>query len=161
MKAWIFFTILTCTVFWIFAQVWWKMTDSSHSFYESRLRHYTTPRLIVGKGTVSQVSCAKLLGDIIINDKVKNAKAVMVNSLASCSELTMGVHLMGATLVMSGSVFLATLLFNSQGWTNLTKTDIKRLKLLRFSISKRLLTPHCQSLIRLLFLSLVFFLHPI
>ena len=108
--------------------------------------HYTTPTLIVGKGTISQVSRAKLLGDIIndkgtnvdmIDDKVKNAKAAMVNSLALCSELTMGVHLMRATLVMYGSVFLATLLFNCQAWTNLTKTDIKRLETAQIQYLKK------------------------
>ena len=108
--------------------------------------HYTTPTLIVGEGTVSQVSSAKLLGDIIndkgtnvdmIDDKVKNAKAAMINCLALCSELTMGVHLIKATLVMYGSVFLATLLFNCQAWTNLTKTDIRKLETAQIRYLKR------------------------
>lgn len=108
--------------------------------------HYTTPTLMVGTGTVSQVSGAKLLGDIIndkgtnvdmIDEKVKNGKAAMVKSLALCGELTMGIYLMKATLVMYGSVFLATLLFNCQAWTNLTKTDIKKLETAQIQYLKK------------------------
>ena len=108
--------------------------------------HYTTPTLIVGEGTVSQVSCAKLLGDVInekgtnvdmIEDKVKSARTAMINCLALCSELTMGVHLVKASLVMYGSVFLAKLLFNCQAWTNLTKSDIKKLETTQIRYLKR------------------------
>ena len=96
--------------------------------------HYKTPTLLIGDEKIAQVDHTKFLGDIInekgtnthmIDDKVTKARAAMVSSLALCSELTLGVYLMKASIIMYNSVFLATLLFNCQAWTNLTKTDIK------------------------------------
>ena len=108
--------------------------------------HYKTPTLLIGDEKIAQVDHTKFLGDIInekgtnvhmIDDKVTKARAAMVNSLALCSELTLGVYLMKASIVMYNSVFLATLLFNCQAWTNLTKTDIKKLETVQVRFLKR------------------------
>ena len=108
--------------------------------------HYRTPTLLIGDDKIAQVEFAKFLGDIInekgtnihmIDDKVSKATAAMINSLALCSELTMGIYLMKASIIMYNSVFLATLLFNCQAWTNLTKADIKKLETIQIRYLKR------------------------
>ena len=108
--------------------------------------HYTTPTLTIDEGTVGQVSNTRFLGDIVnekgtnvdmINDKTTKARSAMVNCLSLCSELTMGIYLLKASIVMYNSVFLATLLFNCQAWTNLTKSDIKSLETTQIRYLKR------------------------
>ena len=120
----------------------------SKCYIVNKNKHYCTPTLKVGDGTVKQVTNTKFLGDVIndkgsntdmIEDKVAKAKAALTNCIALCNEVTMGMYFVKAATVLYQSVFLATLLFNSQAWRNLTKTDIKRLETIQLRYLKRVM----------------------
>ena len=60
----------------------------------------------------------------------------------------MGAHHTQVALILFNLVFVSTVLFNCQAWTNLTKDDIKKLETIQLKFLKRILrspqsTPNC------------------
>ena len=110
--------------------------------------HHSNPTLKIGDGTIPQIKSTKLLGDIInekgnnadmIDDKVKKAQAALINCLSLCNEVTLGLFFAKSALILYRSVFLATLLFNSQSWRNLTKAELKKLEVIQLRFLKRIM----------------------
>jgi hypothetical protein len=75
----------------------------------------------------------------LVKDRVNKGKSVMANCLALCNEITMGIHYVEVAVLLYNTVFLSTIIFNSQAWTNLTKEDEKELQTLQLSYLKRIL----------------------
>ena len=110
--------------------------------------HHSKPRLKIGDGEIPQVKTAKLLGDVLnekgnntdlTEDKSKKAKAAMVNCLAMCNEVTMGMFFVKSSMILYQSVFLFILSFNCQIWRNMTKTDLKQLETTQLQYLKRVM----------------------
>ena len=75
----------------------------------------------------------------LVNDRVQKGNAVMINCLSLCSEVTMGNHYIKISLILYSAVFVQTVLFNCQAWTNLVKEDIKKLDTIQLKFLKRIL----------------------
>ena len=105
------------------------------------------PVLFVGV-EIQVVSFAKYLGDIIsangsnnnlIQDRVRKGKSIIISALSLCNDMTLGYHYIGSALLLYKTIFLASVLFNSQAWTNLTKTQLIQLRTVQLKYLKRTL----------------------
>ena len=119
--------------------------------------HDSMPSLKIGENCIKQVSSTKFLGDMVnekgdnkdlVSDRVQKGNVVMINSLSLCNEVTLGAHHTKVALILYTLVFVSTVLFNCQAWTNLTKDDIKKLETCQLKFLKRILrspqsTPNC------------------
>ena len=92
------------------------------------------------------VHSTKSLGDVVsdgksnkdlIDYKISKGKAAMVSILALCTEITFGIHYICTGVLLYKCVFIPSLLFNSEVWTRLTKTDMNRLQVLQLKALKR------------------------
>ena len=131
------------------------------------------PVLYVDGIEVQVVSLAKYLGDIIsangcnnnlIQDRVKKAKSIIISALSLCNDLTLGQHYIESALLLYHAIFLASVLFNSQAWTNITKTQMSQLRTVQLKYLKRTLqvpnsTPNAFTFLELGILPIDFEIH--
>ena len=110
--------------------------------------HHSNPKLNIGQGVIPQVKCTKCLGDMVndkgnnvdlVEHKVANAKAAMVNCLSLCNEVTLGLYFVTSAIILYQSVFLATLLFNCQAWRKLSNEDYRKLQVTQIRYLKRVM----------------------
>ena len=132
-----------------------------------------TPTLYIDGIEVQVVSLAKYLGDIIsangsnselIKDRVNKGKAIIISALSLCNDITLGHHYISSALLLYKSIFLAAVLFNSQAWINITKTQIKQLRTIQLKYLKRTLqvpnsTPNAFTYLELGLLPIDFEIH--
>ena len=86
----------------------------------------------------------------MLDHRIQNARTCMINSIAMCSDVTLGRYLFQSFLLIYKSVFLMTLLYGCQSWTNLIGEDMKRLKVTQMQFLKRILhvpSSTCNSII--------------
>ena len=135
--------------------------------------HDSMPRLTIDNDVLKQISSTKFLGDMVnekgdnkdlIADRVKKGKSVIVNCMALCNEITMGAHHVKVALTLYHSVFVSTLLFNCQAWTNLLKDDMKKLETIQLKYLKRILrapqsTSNCFVYLELGILPISYIIH--
>ena len=74
-----------------------------------------------------------------IKDRVNKAKTCMIESISLCSEITLGVYIVQSLLLAQSMMFIPTLLFGAQTWTNLTVEDTKMIKTSQLQFLKRIL----------------------
>ncbi len=107
----------------------------------------SVPTLIIGEGQIQQIKTAKFLGDPVnekgtnidlIEDRVSKGNASIISCIAMCNEVTMGLFFTKVAVTLYDSVFLKILLFNSAAWTNITETDMKRLRTIQLKYLKRI-----------------------
>ena len=113
---------------------------------------YPTPELFVDGEEIECVQSSKLLGDMLsangsnsdlILDRVKKAKAVIISILSLCSAINLGYHCFRVILLLYRVVFLASVLFNAQTLTNLTKSQFDQLRTIQLKFLKRMIrTPN-------------------
>ena len=112
-------------------------------------KHDSVPSLWIGDGRIERIMLAKFLGDMIndkgnnkdlIIDRVNKGKTVMAICFALCSEIAMGTYFVEAAILLYNSVFLSTIIFNSQAWTNLLIEDLKKLQVIQLRYLKRILS---------------------
>ena len=106
-----------------------------------------TPRLYIDNKPLPVKDVAVYLGDNfnskgtntdLVEARVKKGKGCIVSSMALCSDVTMGAHAVETLLLMYQSLFLPVVLYNSQAWSNLTKTDISALQRIQLKFIKRI-----------------------
>lgn len=105
------------------------------------------PILKVNGEEIDFVGSTKCLGDVVtnsrsnkemINHKLSKGKAAMVSILAMCTEVAFGTHYISTGLLLYRSVFIPSLLFNSDVWPKLTKTETNQLQTLQLKTLKRI-----------------------
>ena len=78
----------------------------------------------------------KCLGDIfnrkatyidLVDDRVRRGTVCTVNSMALCNDAQMGKYSILSLILLYKTVFLKTVIHNSETWNNLSKNDISRL----------------------------------
>ena len=74
-----------------------------------------------------------------IKDRVNKAKTCMIESISLCSEITLGVYIVQSLLLAQSMMFIPTLLFGAQTWTNLSVEDSKLIKTSQLQFLKRIL----------------------
>ena len=106
------------------------------------------PRLKIGNTVLKKVEKAAYLGDVfnehgdnkdLIADRVKKGKAVTINAMSLCSELTMGMYTIQTLILLYRCMFLAVVLYNAQAWSNLNHQNIQDLQVLQLSFLKRMM----------------------
>ena len=107
------------------------------------------PKLVIDdENNVLIVTDITYLGDVfnskgnndgLIEDRVHRGIKAMVTIAALMSEVNVGIHTMSTNLLLYRSLFLSTMLFNSQTWSNLRSQDIKDLRTVQLKFLKRIL----------------------
>ena len=117
------------------------------------------PVLYVNGERVSEVSSMKYLGDVfnalgnnddLISDRIKRGTAAMVSINGFMREVSVGHHTMSVYLLLHNAIFLPSILFNAQAWSNITEKNLKdlrtiQLKFLKNSNSKCIYVPRIGS----------------
>ncbi len=106
------------------------------------------PTQTVNGKEVRVVSEAPCLGDIfnnrgtykdLIDDRVRRGKMCTVNCLSTCSTSEFGKYTINSLLLLYRTVFLQTILFNSETWDNIPQNAIDRLHSLQMKYLKWML----------------------
>ena len=106
------------------------------------------PRLYIDNTLVPVKDLTTYLGDQfnskgtntdLVVERVKKGKACIVNSMALCSDTTMGIHAIETLLLLYNCLLLAVILYNAQAWSNLTTTDLLLLQRVQLKFIKRML----------------------
>ena len=106
------------------------------------------PELLIGNEIVENVSSIEYLGDIfnakgdnsdMVKDRVKRGVAAMISIEAIMADLQLGSHTVSVYMMLYRSLFLSTMLFNSQAWSNLSKKDISSLETCQLKMLKKIL----------------------
>ena len=106
------------------------------------------PELFIGNEPIENASIIEYLGDIfnqkgdnsdMIKDRVRRGIAAMISIEAIMADLQLGTFTVSVYLLLYRSLFLSTLLFNSQAWSNLTKKDIDDLQRCQLKMLKKIL----------------------
>ena len=106
------------------------------------------PNLMIGDEATENASVIEYLGDIfnakgdnsdMIKDRVRRGIAAIVSIEAIMSDLQLGTFTVSVYLLLYHSLFLSTMLFNSQAWSNLSKKDIDSLQVCQLKMLKKIL----------------------
>jgi exonuclease III len=104
------------------------------------------PRLKIAGNLITTAKKGIYLGDPfnsqgnnhdLIEDRVKKGNACIVNTIAMCDEVTMGLFAIQTLLLLHGSLLIPVMLFNSSAWTKLTTADLKALQTTQLKHLKR------------------------
>ena len=107
------------------------------------------PVLYINGEEVAEVSSIKYLGDLfnvngnnddLIADRLKRATAALVSISGFMRESSMGQHTLSVYLLLHNAIFLPTILFNSQAWSNLTDKNIKELTRIQLRFLKKMMS---------------------
>ena len=74
-----------------------------------------------------------------IQDRGQKAKTCMIESLSLCNEVTLGIYSIQSLLLAHDMIFVPTLLYGAQTWTNLTVDDERVLRTTQLQFLKRIL----------------------
>jgi hypothetical protein len=104
------------------------------------------PNLDIDGKPMKSTKCIKVLGDMfndkgnnkdLIADRLKRGTSCTVNSISLCNELSLGTYTVLTLLTLYNAVFLSAVLFNSQAWSNLKKSEFEQLAILQQKFLKR------------------------
>ena len=105
------------------------------------------PTLMIQDEALENALMVEYLGDIfnvkgdnsdMIQDRVRRGIAAMVSIEAIMTDLNLGTHTVSVYMLLYQALFLSTMLFNSQAWSNLTKKDIENLQTCQLKMLKRI-----------------------
>ena len=77
--------------------------------------------------------------DGLIKDRIRRATKAMISISSLIKETNLGIHEVQVWLLLYQSLFLSTVLFNSQTWSRLRKKDIEQLKVIQQKFLKKIL----------------------
>jgi hypothetical protein len=106
------------------------------------------PELMIGSEPIENASSIEYLGDIfnakgtnsdMIKDRVKRGVAAMISIEAIMADLHLGSYTVGVYMMLYQSLFLSSMLFNAQAWSNLTEDDINSLEICQRKMLKKIL----------------------
>ena len=112
-------------------------------------KHEFCPTLLVHGTTIPAVSSDTYLGDIICGDgtnkinienRVLKGQGKIALIMSMIEKISLGKHFFKIAFLMRESIFLSSILTNSEVWYRLTKTDIEELELLDRALLKRILS---------------------
>ena len=132
-----------------------------------------TPVLYVNGKELTVSMVVKYLGDFfnskgdnndLVNDRITKGLQCMISSISVASEVTLGVHLITALILLYKIIFLTVVLFNSCAWDNITKSQILKLQTIQLKFLKRILqapssTTNCFVYLELGILPIEFNIH--
>ena len=130
-----------------------ELSGKKCSIIAINAKNKTTPKLKIGGKCIKREKSAKYLGDILnekgnnddlVEDRIKKGNGSTVNIFSTIQDVTLGSFTIETTLLLYNSIYLASLLYNSQSWSCLKRKDINKLQGNQLSFLKRLLhSPKC------------------
>ena len=105
------------------------------------------PVLYVDEKAIKIETSAKYLGDILnskgthtdmVEDRVRRGDSSAANMFSIVQNITFGCHTIETLLLLYNSLFLATVLYNSQSWSVLSNTETRELKTCQMRLLKRI-----------------------
>ena len=115
---------------------------------QNEKRGVSPPQLVIDDVVMKIVDIIKYLGDLfnkqgnnkdLIEDRVKRGIQAKTGIIAFLKENNCGIHSISVSLLLYHSIFVGSVLFNCQAWSNLTSQDLKKLNTLQCSFLKKLL----------------------
>ena len=100
----------------------------------------------------------------LIDDRIQKGRTCMVNSIAMCSDITLGAYDIPSLILVYNSAFVSTLLYGCQFWTRVLKNEEKRLTTIQLQFLKQILrvprsTCNCYVYLELGVLPIVAIIH--
>ena len=130
-----------------------ELSEKKCSILAINTKKKRMPELVINGTDIKTEQCIKYLGDIIndkgnsgnlVEDRVKKGNACAVNIFSMVQDVTFGVYAVETTLLLYNSIYLSTVLCNSQSWSRLKRKDVGKLQGNQLSFLKRLLhSPKC------------------
>ena len=77
--------------------------------------------------------------DGLIKDRVRRATKAMISISSLIKETNLGIYEVQVWLLLYRSLFISTVLFNSQTWSGIRKKDIEQLQIIQLKFLKRIL----------------------
>ena len=105
-----------------------------------------TPELLIKQDKLKEVKSVVCLGDVfnskgnnddLVKDRVKRGTASMVSILGFMRETQLGAHTISVYLLLHDAIFLASILFNSQAWSNMTDKKIQQISAIQLKLLKK------------------------
>ena len=106
------------------------------------------PVLTINNKVMSIVEEAKYLGDMfnskgdneaLLEDRKKKATRCLVSCWSECYIVTRGYKAIISLILLYKTVYLPTIIFNSEAWDNLTGDDLKMLRVMQMKFLKKIL----------------------
>ena len=107
------------------------------------------PTLFINGEEIAEVSSIKYLGDIfnalgnnddLVADRIKRGTAAMVSITGFMRETTLGPHTLSVYLLLHNAIFLPSMLFNAEAWSNITGKHIKELTTIQLRFLKKIMS---------------------
>ena len=100
----------------------------------------------------------------LIAHRIQQARTCMINSIAMCTDITLGCYVFHALMLTYKAVFMQTLLYGASVWTNLTKGEVQKMQILQLQFLKRSLqvprsTSNCVVYLELGVLPVIYEIH--
>ena len=109
-------------------------------------KNIKVPELKINEEIMEEVHQMVCLGDVfnskgnnddLINDRVKRGTASMVSIHGFMREMSLGVHTISVYLLLHHAIFLASMLFNAQAWSNITEKNMSNLTTIQMRFLKK------------------------
>ena len=107
------------------------------------------PTLYIDGEEIAEVRAIKYLGDIfnslgnnddLVADRIKRGIAAMVSIMGFMRETMLGPHTLGVYLLLHNAIFLPSMLFNAEAWSNISDKHIKELTTIQLRFLKKMMT---------------------
>lgn len=107
------------------------------------------PKLKINDEIMEEVHQMVCLGDVfnskgnndaLMEDRVKRGTASMVSIHGFMREISVGVYTVSVFLLLYSAIFLASILFNAQAWSNLTEKNMHTLSTVQLKFLKKIMS---------------------
>ena len=104
------------------------------------------PRMFIRDKNIEFFSYVNYLGDIfqhngknseLVKDRLNRGLRVMLKIETILAEIEFGIHTIEVSLLLYRALFFSSILFNSQGWRNFSKSDFSQLQSLQLRLLKK------------------------
>ena len=108
----------------------------------------TFPELFIMEDKVEEVSVIECLGDVfnskgnnedLINDRIRRGTTSMISINGFIRETQLGIHTIAVHILLHNVIFIASILFNAQAWSNLTMKNINKLTTMQLKFLKQIM----------------------
>ena len=106
------------------------------------------PKLEVDGGEVKEVDSLVYLGDAfnkkgnnddLIADRVRRGTASMISIQSFLRETSLGIHTLSVYLLLHCAIFLSSMLFNAQAWSNITEKNLNTITAIQMRYLKKMM----------------------
>ena len=117
------------------------------SMVVNKRKNDQTPNLYIENHKVKDVGTIVYLGDVfnikgnntdLIEDRVRRGTSALIQIEALIKETGLGIFTISVHLLLYSSLFLSSIVFNSESWSNLKEGDLSKLRCLQMKFLKKM-----------------------